>query len=501
MTSKIKVDNIHKTSDDSVIIKKCGSTTTVGSGAGQTVVVCGATVTLGRCGGSVALASGATQSGFGRTGTVNWKTDSIKTSTFTATNGEGYFCNTTSGGFTINLPAGSAGAIISVQDYNNTFDSNALTIAPNGSEKINGGSAGGLIALSTEGEGVTLVYIDSTVGWRSIQDSDFSTQGSTNLVATGGTITTSGDYKIHKFTSPGTFCVSQVSATAADNVVSYLVVAGGGGGGYTPGSWGGGGGGAGGFREFRGTNSGCYTVSPLNGSAPITVTATGYPITVGAGGAAGATGSGPSGPPSPAAYGCGGQGNNSVFSTVTSAGGGYGGGGQPNGPVRTNPGGSGGSGGGTSSPYSGGGSTPVGPGGSGNTPPVSPPQGSNAGSADGHGHPHPAPAHRRSASGGGGATAASSNAQGAATAGGAGATTHITGSPVVYSGGGGAGASPPCSSSGAAGGTGGGGAGGRPSAAVAGTANTGGGGGGGGTCQQNGATGGSGVVIIRYKYQ
>ena len=47
MTSKIKVDNINKVSDDSNIIKKCGSTTTVGSGSGQTVVVDGATVTLG----------------------------------------------------------------------------------------------------------------------------------------------------------------------------------------------------------------------------------------------------------------------------------------------------------------------------------------------------------------------------------------------------------------------------------------------------------------------
>ena len=33
MTSKIKVDNINKVSDDSNIIKKCGTTTTIGSGA------------------------------------------------------------------------------------------------------------------------------------------------------------------------------------------------------------------------------------------------------------------------------------------------------------------------------------------------------------------------------------------------------------------------------------------------------------------------------------
>ena len=112
MTSKIKVDNINKVSDDSTIIKKCGTTTTVGSGSGQTIVVDGATVTLGRCGGAVNLASGATQTGFGRTGTVDWQTGSIKTATFTAANGEGYFANTTGGAFYMNLPAGVVGTIL-----------------------------------------------------------------------------------------------------------------------------------------------------------------------------------------------------------------------------------------------------------------------------------------------------------------------------------------------------------------------------------------------------
>ena len=71
---------------------------------GQTIVVDGATVTLGRCGGAVNLASGATQTGFGRTGTVNWCT-TAKTSPFTAENGKGYFVNTTSGAVTVTLPA------------------------------------------------------------------------------------------------------------------------------------------------------------------------------------------------------------------------------------------------------------------------------------------------------------------------------------------------------------------------------------------------------------
>ena len=130
MTSKIKVDNINKVSDDSNIIKKCGTTTTIGSGASNPIVVDGSAVTLGRCGGTVALASGATQTGFGRTGTVDWVT-TVKTdsdSPLTVANGKGYFLNTNGGAITVNLPAGSAGDIVAFKDYNNTWDSNAVTV-------------------------------------------------------------------------------------------------------------------------------------------------------------------------------------------------------------------------------------------------------------------------------------------------------------------------------------------------------------------------------------
>ena len=51
------------------------------------------------------------------------------------------------------------------------------------------------------------------------------------MVATGGTITTTGNCKIHTFTGPGTFTVCKVAVCAADNLVSYVVVAGGGSGG------------------------------------------------------------------------------------------------------------------------------------------------------------------------------------------------------------------------------------------------------------------------------
>jgi hypothetical protein len=472
MTSTIKVNNIQNQCGANIINENSN------------------TITLGASGDTVTLASGASQSGFGRTGTVDWQTGSIKTATFTATSGEGYFCNTTSGSFTVNLPAGSAGAIVSIQDYNNTFDSNALTITPNGSEKINGGA--GSIGLSTEGEGITLVYIDGTVGWRSIQDNDFASPGSNFITATGGTISTCGDFKIHTFTGPGTFAVTGLSTTTpADNTADYLVVAGGGGGGVADI---GGGGGAGGFRVSNDLCMPAPTTSPLANPTGLTMTVTSFPITVGAGGAA-ITGTPPSRPASN-------PGSNSIFSTITSAGGGGGGSGpSPCGPTVGQPGGSGGGAG-----YSGG----IG---NGNTPPVSPPQGSNGGA----GAAGP-PAWGQGGGGGAGAVGGT----GTTTAGGVGGagsfvsptmagcngTTGPVGSTRYFAGGGGGAVDD--GTPGRAGAVGGSGGGGRGYAtdpnnnAVDGTTNTGGGGGGAsvGTVPTNTTgAGGSGIVIIRYKFQ
>src|SRR6056300_174597 len=108
---------------------------------GSIISQCGTTITLGASGDTINLASGASQTGFGRTGTVDWQTGDIKTATFTATSGEGYFANTSGGAFTMNLPAGTAGNIVSVVDYTNTFQTNNLTITPNGSQKLGGISA------------------------------------------------------------------------------------------------------------------------------------------------------------------------------------------------------------------------------------------------------------------------------------------------------------------------------------------------------------------------
>ena len=465
MASTIKVDNIQNQCGANIIKEDSN------------------TITIGASGDTVTLASGASQTGFGRTGTVDWQTGSIKTATFTAANGEGYFANTSGGAFTMNLPAGTAGNIVSVVDYTNTFQTNNLTIAPNGSQKIGGIAASQ--ALSTEGQSVTFVYVDDTEGWKNVQDSTSNVIGNPFIVATGGTITTCGNCKIHTFTAPGTFCVSQVHPCAANNQVSYMVVAGGasgGGGADSPAGGGAGGGGAGGFREDKSPVT-PYTASPLEGAGPITVTATAFPITVGAGGAT----------QSSSSTG-GSNGSNSIFSTITSAGGGSGGAGY-NG-ITYGSGGSGGSGGGAgaSNPSV----TGTGTGGPGNTPPVSPSQGNNGGTVSGTGI--------RGGGGGGGASASGSSGASSPTAGpgGAGVSSSISGSSVGRAGGGGGG-----QGNGNPGGTasdGGGSGGGTDSASgagVAGTANTGGGGGAGGDASSSfvGAAGGSGIVVIRYKFQ
>jgi len=468
--SKIEVD---------AITEQSGSTLTAGGGAGKTVVVDATTVTLGRCGGTVALASGASQTGFGRTGTVDWIT-TPKTATFSAVSGEGYFCNTSGGAFTVNLPAGVAGAIVSLADYAATWQTNNVTVTPNGTDKI--GSINGNTILATQGQSVTFVFVDSTQGWINTMDSTSNARGAAFICASvsgacNTLVTVDTDYKVATFTGPGTFTIN--SGGGSLSKVDYLVVAGGGGSGSVIT----GGGGAGGFRESHcATISGPYTASPL---ASITslgpFSPGGIPITVGGGGA----GSTPAGP-----TGDGVKGSDSIFSTITSTGGGNSQDAAPAAsPAVGQPGGSGGGGGRRSRAA-----------GNGNTPPVSPSQG-NPGGAGGNGY---APDGEGSAGGGGGAGAA--GGAGAPPnnggAGGAGVTSSINDTPTARAGGGGGGVYTPGTAG--TGGTGGGGAGGPGTApATAGTANTGGGGGGAGypTGACVGAAGGSGIVIIRYKFQ
>jgi len=393
----------------------------------------------------------------------------------TAVSGKGYFIDTSGGTHTLNLPASpNIGEVVKVSLITS---GNTLTIGRNGNN-INGDAAD--LTISNDGDAYELVYSNASEGWKSVSN----IVAGAFITATGGTVTTSGDFKIHTFTGDGCFAVSStgnidINPAGGPSTVDYLVVAGGGAGGPngSPNIWGSGAGGAGGFRESKdSTVSSPHTASPLAATTGITITATTYPVTVGAGGSALTT---------PCS---GNPGSNSVFSTITSTGGGGGGAQalQPS-PNVGKPGGSGG-----------GGAASGGPGGSGNTPPVSPSQGFGGGTGNCCG----------GAGGGGGATAVGGNGSGCSGGnGGAGATTSISGSPTAYAGGGGGGGYP---GPGGSGGSGGGGAGGTPgpqpgSTGVNGTSNTGGGGGGSSAKPApyviNGSAGGKGIVIIRYKYQ
>jgi len=262
------------------------------------------------------------------------------------------------------------------------------------------------------------------------------------ISATGGTITEVGGYRIHTFTSGGTFNV-----TSGSGNVEYLIVAGGGGGGgiSTGSVGGGGGGGAGGVRTGN--------VSVSTGS---------YTVTRGAGGTAGTNDIN------------GGTGGSSSFAGVTSSGGG---GGASSGSTDDN-GVSGGSGGGGRLSGSGGTGT-LGQGNDGG-------DGSSSGGAGG----------------GGGATADGVDGSGTSGgAGGAGLSSTINGTSVTYGGGGGGGGYN--GAAGGSGGTGGGGsAPGSRGAGTNGTANRGGGGSGASGSSSgsaySGGAGGSGIVIIRY---
>jgi hypothetical protein len=220
-------------------------------------------------------------------GTADWDT-TVKTSGFTATANKGYFCNTTSSGFTVTLPATpSAGDEVIILDYAGTFDTNSLVISPNGN-KIEGGTSN--LQLTVEREGVRLVYIDSTQGWLAYSGINEGTDA----------------------LAPTTYSID------------FLVVAGGGGGGSADG---GGGAGAGGYRT-----------STQSVSIGTVIT-----VTVGDGGAGGVSKTTSSVAGSDSSI------SGSGLTTITSAGGGRGGN-HPDIGTGASTGGSGG-GGGSVDPY------------------------------------------------------------------------------------------------------------------------------------------------------
>jgi len=450
--SKIKVDTI-ESRNGTLTVGASGDTVNYTAGSIPNASLENSAITIN--GSSVSL-GGSVDVG----GAIDWQT-TAKTTAFTAVAGEGYFVDTTNAAITATLPASpSAGDQVAFKDYAESFATNNLTIARNG-ENIQGNANDSLIL--TNRASVVLVYVDATKGWLYTNESNVGDlEKPTFVAATGGTITTDGDFKVHTFTSSGTFTITDAGNPIGSNSVNYLIQAGGGSGGCFDHS---GGGGAGGLRH--------NFPSPATGGTPVTTQS--YPITVGAGGAGVSPSSG------------GNNGSTSSAFGITSAGGGKG-------QISTTNGGPGGCGGG------GGGSDGNSTGGSGNTPNVSPPQGKDGGNGKGNNG-----ANNNAGGGGGGTAVQGTDHPGSPTTnvgalpGGDGTPVSITGSATFYGGGGAScGHSGPTNTNPSGGGQGGGGGSGSPG--IAGTANTG-GGGGAGTFGSSSGAGGSGVVIIRYKFQ
>jgi len=405
---------------------------------------------------------------------------SVVTGNTTMVAGRGYFVDNSSSAITMTLPASpSAGDTVKVVALSGT--TYTVTIGRN-SSNIQGEASDRNFTQDNQSE--TFIYSNATEGW-TVEST--TVDPPSFISATGGTTTTSGNYKIHTFLSSANFVVCSIGNQ--NHTAEYLVVAGGASG-ATQHS---GGGGAGGYR----TN---YPSPDVGGFSLASQT---YPITVGGGGT-----------PQPGAPGQDGNpGSNSVFSTITSTGGGGGG------SYSNRNGLTGGSGGGAGSDSA--------TGGAGNTPPVSPPQGNPGGNGAAHN------TGGGGGGGGGGSAAAGQNAvagpTGYAGNGGAGTQNNICGNNYYHAGGGGAGIIQACSPVGSGdGGIGGGGGGGNSRASNggagggsarnsgtngsygppdangiggAGGANTGGGGGGSGSNSAASGAGGSGVVVLRYRYQ
>ncbi len=298
----------------------------------------------------------------------------------------------------------------------------------------------------------TAFYFYDGSAWKLIKQS---------FEATGGnSVTESGGYKVHTFTSSGTF-----SVVKGQTEVEYVVVGGGGAGGADDG----GGGGAGGYRSsVNGEASGGGAAA----ESKLLVSQGNYTVTIGAG----APGNNHSIPRVAQ------RGGDTTFGTITSIGGGMGGNAVYS-PTNESYGTSGASGGGNHQAVN-----VTTNGGAGTTG-----QGYHGGSGD---------AGTDVFAGGGGGAGEPGSVNGRSH-GGDGVQTNTTGTPTYLSGGGaGSDRSP---SSAIPGGAGGGGNGSHLTSAnsgTAGSANTGGGGGGGpGTgslYERRGHAGGSGIVIIRY---
>ena len=370
---------------------------------------------------------------------------------------------TTGNLFVNNLQFTQTQGLDQILNVSNTT-SNIMTLTNTSDDALN--VAGGMTLGSNLAVNTDDLFVDTTTGNVGIGSTIPTAKldlvgGKINgypvVSASGGTETTSGNYKIHTFTTSANFTVS------TPGMIEFLLVAGGGGGGTRVG---GGGGGGGVMQRWVYVGSGTHAIQ------------------IGAGGSG-----------STSKFNEGSNGTDTTFINYTAKGGGGG----ESASDSNQKGQDGGSGGGSLYDHPGGHAMY---------------QQGHIGTLKGYGvNPTAAPAtgEERSYGGNGGGGGgregypcfftATDNVNGGA--GGDGFLSSISGSDTYYAGGGGGSLSSLSSGSAGAGGSGGGGAGGKGSSGdgTDGTANTGGGGGGGGftgSSNANGGSGGSGIAIIRY---
>ena len=198
---------------------------------------------------------------------IEWQALTVAdgSTTLTAEAGKGYFLDTNVGVIEVFLPSSpSRGDTFVFADYGGTFGTNQLIINTGG--QLIDSTTGPDFKVTTDNAIVELVYVDANKGYLVKLNQAAGTTpgaiatgiyGATFIQATGGTVTQSGDYKIHTFTGDGNFIVSSLGSgipTAEASNVDYLVVAGGGGAGTGSNvdtQAAGGGGGAGAYTEGK----------------------------------------------------------------------------------------------------------------------------------------------------------------------------------------------------------------------------------------------------------
>jgi hypothetical protein len=202
--SQLEVNKINPATGTDLAVGDSGDTITVPSGA--TLDIAGT------------ISNSGTATGFGA---IEWQTGSIKTATFSAVAGKGYFCNTTSGEFNATLPSSpSAGDQIGIADYAGTFDTNALSIDPN-TKKIEGSTDPQ--GLTAERQSVIIVYVDATQGWIVTEAGDSTTISPAviTFTTTAGSIGTILDSQ-----RASGYSLSAVTATVTFGSLTYSISSG-----------------------------------------------------------------------------------------------------------------------------------------------------------------------------------------------------------------------------------------------------------------------------------